>query len=508
MAGNNAARETRAKAKRVNDESESESAAEEGDQRSENFVDAVDEQQAEDAQGERNAPDEAIVDSGSKHDRMLELLRVIEKEALCCNKGRVAVSRGGQKTIAECIDKLRNMVNALGASGTDAGTQTVTTACSASTQTSDTCDQSKDRKKRKKKKRKKKKKTASAQSVQAVPAEDAVRAEADATPQEAPTYAVRAKAAKTTAKEAGPKATTSRVVSGTNSSATVSSCCRQSSTATTTASSTAGAATAPTEAWVTVQSKRDKAQERKAKAAKKHAKRYVQAGNYPMLVVSNASNSAEEIIRGISKIPLSAINGPARSVVPTSSGKVVIKTTDPKQRELLKQEIGKIDGVSISDGKKPTVIVRGVVNAIDEASVVCCLNRLNPEISDFKAVAIRKGINPRRRDIILEASKASCSAATAAGEVILGLTAYRVEEHVAVLQCFQCLRFGHKSTACRHKERCKRCGGAHVAKECTAQTSKCVNCVDARLPGTAHSATSSSCPVFKRRMAEKKQWVS
>lgn len=65
-----------------------------------------------------------------------------------------------------------------------------------------------------------------------------------------------------------------------------------------------------------------------------------------------------------------------------------------------------------------------------------------------------------------------------------------VETYISpVMQCFQCLRYGHSSRLCRGKKRCKTCGGEHEG-DCTNVTF-CVHCKNSN-----HSSTSRSCPKY------------
>lgn len=56
-------------------------------------------------------------------------------------------------------------------------------------------------------------------------------------------------------------------------------------------------------------------------------------------------------------------------------------------------------------------------------------------------------------------------------------------------QCLNCLRFGHITTNCSGKEKCRKCGiENHLQNNCNADKPKCVNCRD------EHFATDKECP--------------
>lgn len=65
-----------------------------------------------------------------------------------------------------------------------------------------------------------------------------------------------------------------------------------------------------------------------------------------------------------------------------------------------------------------------------------------------------------------------------------------VETYVSpVMQCFNCLRYGHSSKLCRGKKRCRVCGGEHDG-DCV-NTAYCVYCKNHN-----HNSTSKICPKY------------
>ncbi|KAJ8964371.1 hypothetical protein NQ317_003016 [Molorchus minor] len=66
------------------------------------------------------------------------------------------------------------------------------------------------------------------------------------------------------------------------------------------------------------------------------------------------------------------------------------------------------------------------------------------------------------------------------GTVRIGLNQCPIDEFVKVLQCFRCLKYGHRRDECKEgtdrSAECLRCGGnGHKAKECE-RTEHCVLC--------------------------------
>lgn len=50
-------------------------------------------------------------------------------------------------------------------------------------------------------------------------------------------------------------------------------------------------------------------------------------------------------------------------------------------------------------------------------------------------------------------------------------------EHINVIQCYRCWKFGHMAKLCNNKNNtCPKCTGDHKEIDCKAQTLQCVNC--------------------------------
>lgn len=84
-----------------------------------------------------------------------------------------------------------------------------------------------------------------------------------------------------------------------------------------------------------------------------------------------------------------------------------------------------------------------------------------------------------------------------------------VDDGLRVKRCLHCLKYGHLKRDCKEKDKpptCAKCGERHLAKDCTNEGVKCVNCVEAnkRVKGNTpfepnHSAFSKNCPCYKMR---------
>lgn len=95
--------------------------------------------------------------------------------------------------------------------------------------------------------------------------------------------------------------------------------------------------------------------------------------------------------------------------------------------------------------------------------------------------------------------------------LLIGWGSCIVEEYVNVNRCFKCCGYNHKSTVCKNKQACIKCGDEHKMKDCKSEINKCVNCsiVNNKWKlklDTNHQANSNLCSVYKKKLeAERKR---
>ena len=90
----------------------------------------------------------------------------------------------------------------------------------------------------------------------------------------------------------------------------------------------------------------------------------------------------------------------------------------------------------------------------------------------------------------------------------------RVYDAMDVMRCFRCCGY-HPVNECKEKELvCYLCSGAHKSAECPSKDNrKCINCVNANTSlhlhlNVEHSAMSRECPVYKRKLNDKKKYIN
>lgn len=98
----------------------------------------------------------------------------------------------------------------------------------------------------------------------------------------------------------------------------------------------------------------------------------------------------------------------------------------------------------------------------------------------------------------------------------LGSRACHVRDHLHVLRCGKCSKFGHSTSKCAATNPiCSFCAQSHDSKSCSQKSDaykhKCSNCISDNIPESEnqHSAHSKSCPRFAsslRRLISMTDW--
>lgn len=96
------------------------------------------------------------------------------------------------------------------------------------------------------------------------------------------------------------------------------------------------------------------------------------------------------------------------------------------------------------------------------------------------------------------------------GSIIFGFKESRCVEHVDLIQCKNCARFGHFIHSCTFKTRCKKCTGEHLTKDCKiTEKFTCSNCStifkNDESINKNHHASDSRCIVRKERICALKK---
>lgn len=166
--------------------------------------------------------------------------------------------------------------------------------------------------------------------------------------------------------------------------------------------------------------------------------------------------------------------------------------------------------IDIQGSHKPRLAVFGVPSEItvDEIKngITGMLNRETGE--QERHVEIRAKFGPRGKNYhhwVIEVDPGTRKSLLAREKVYLAWSACHVKDHVRVIRCYKCQKYGHLQDTCRsEKEICGRCGMNHDTRDCCnlELSPRCTNCLAQKLKDTAHEASSKNCPIYVRKINE------
>uniref|UniRef100_A0A6P7GRZ8 Uncharacterized protein LOC114340061 n=1 Tax=Diabrotica virgifera virgifera TaxID=50390 RepID=A0A6P7GRZ8_DIAVI len=100
-------------------------------------------------------------------------------------------------------------------------------------------------------------------------------------------------------------------------------------------------------------------------------------------------------------------------------------------------------------------------------------------------------------------------------KIHIGWNSYRFFEHVNIIRCFRCWKFGHFADKCTSQDVCPLCGGQHKKDECriTNDNFTCVNCKYAneilklKHVNYNHNVFDRNCSSYQRQLLKAKERI-
>lgn len=127
------------------------------------------------------------------------------------------------------------------------------------------------------------------------------------------------------------------------------------------------------------------------------------------------------------------------------------------------------------------------------------------EVIKILKVYSDKNTRKERYNAIAEVSTPVMDEMIGLGRMNIEWDECKIHQYVQVKRCYKCLGFNHMAQTCKNKLACSKCAGEHNARECTAQTMKCVNCTTYNIRNkenvdTCHHAFARDCVALKQLM--------
>ncbi|KAI5722881.1 hypothetical protein M8J76_015199 [Diaphorina citri] len=243
----------------------------------------------------------------------------------------------------------------------------------------------------------------------------------------------------------------------------------------------------------------------------------IRASNIKLKLATNSENQGNlnEIMRDLKKQVALNEEGITIESVKGNTTSYEIRAKEKREGALKEfmEEVGKKVGaraevsMTTTTGGITNLIVRGIESSTEQAVIVPAIRALLPEGIMSDGVIRLSSLRPNYRK---DAQVAKISASREVADILLtkkqvkiGWVSCPIELLVEPLQCYKCLKHGHRSANCKNEEtingKCRRClGEGHIAKDCIV-TPKCADC------GGSHNTGVMACEIFRTMVNESRE---
>lgn len=207
--------------------------------------------------------------------------------------------------------------------------------------------------------------------------------------------------------------------------------------------------------------------------------------NIGMVVKPKGGTSSDETEKTIrNSLNLTKINTGVTKIKHVNNGGVYIGVSSGNDLKKLKNEAVSVLGaeydVVIPKVRLPKVIIRGVSKEYDYKEFVSELIQTNHSLDDNDVIQVvhHKKVKYQSSTKWLYVLEVSGKTFAKIVDKYLNIDfkSQIVREHVDVLRCYKCQKYGHKSTNCSSQTVCGKCTGQHEFKNCSEAIIECVNC--------------------------------
>ena len=192
--------------------------------------------------------------------------------------------------------------------------------------------------------------------------------------------------------------------------------------------------------------------------------------------------------------------------------KSIILEGDSSNSELLKQCAQLAEaGLEMKDciKRNPRIIIHGIPNELSSDDILQALHKQNFPEHDYRIFKIIYHFPEREsksfRSCIVEMPSDCRQVLCKSSRVYIGSQSCRCVDHISVVQCFNCYRFGHIAIDCKNAKCCGSCALVHLSKDCPKRSVLCcVNCKDSGHNDTKHASYDRlKCPRYRAILLRK-----
>ncbi len=207
------------------------------------------------------------------------------------------------------------------------------------------------------------------------------------------------------------------------------------------------------------------------------------------------------------------------SVKDIPNGGLAINCKNDVESKRLQEEATKQLGddytVIIPSTKKPKIKIVGMKKRLSEENLIESIKEQNQNLINCDIKVIKVFENRIYKDIgaIIEIDNESFEKVMVDRKILIGWDTCIIDEYVNINRCFKCCGFNHKSTVCKNKQACIKCGDEHKIEVCKSEINKCINCTivnnkwNLNLDAN-HQAKSKHCSVYKKKLEAQRKHLS
>ncbi|XP_055604684.1 uncharacterized protein LOC129752919 [Uranotaenia lowii] len=229
-------------------------------------------------------------------------------------------------------------------------------------------------------------------------------------------------------------------------------------------------------------------------------------------IAQDADTTRTEIQKSLNPVDLEVID--VRSL---SSGSLAIRcatvSSAQKLQHTVESSLSEKFDAEMQTPLKPRLKISGFSNEFSDNQLISTIVQQNnlPSTASLKVIRMKelKSSPETHAFAILEADVNTFNLLSRMKNLNIGWNRCTVHEHVDVRRCYRCSEYGHYATNCTKPQSCPICAEAHLLTECNATIEKCANCVafnrvqnrpEQLALETSHSARSTNCPIYQKRL--------